>query len=113
MNETELIIQRSAALWQDRARKYQVLLDGKFVADIGHGQEVRIALQPGRHSVQMKIDWCTSPALQFDCAAGQAAAFMCGPNAKPFTALLYITLWKGQYLWLRPAQPGARSIAAA
>ncbi|XLZ68957.1 hypothetical protein ABT364_20745 [Massilia sp. SR12] len=113
MTETELIIRRSKALWQDRARKYQVLLDGKFVAEIGHGQEERIAIQPGRHKVQMTIDWCTSPALEFDRAAGQTTTFTCGPNANPFTALLYITAWKGRYLWLRPAQSDARSTAAA
>lgn len=113
MNTSELIIRRDKALWQDRARKYQILVDGKKAAEIARGAEMAIPLPPGQHTVQMKIDWCTSPKLRVDCSAGQTVVLECGPNANPFVALLYITIWKSKYLWLRPAQPGLFSKATA
>jgi hypothetical protein len=113
MNTSELIIRRDHALWQDRVRKYQILVDGKTVGALARGAEMAIPLPPGPHTVQMKIDWCSSPKLQVDCSAGQAVVLECGPNANPLVAMLYITLWKNKYLWLRPAQSGQLSKATA
>lgn len=113
MNTSELIIRRDKALWQDRVRKYQILVDGKNVAELARGDEIAIPLAPGQHTVQMKIDWCTSPKLQVDCSAGQTVVLECGPNANPLVAMLYITIWKSKYLWLRPAQQGLLSKATA
>lgn len=113
MSEAVLIVRRKKDLWQDIARDYQVLVDGRCVASVGRGQEVRIAIAAGQHAVQMKIDWCTSAELTFDAAAGGEVALDCGGNANPLLAMLYVTIWKNKYLWLRHAQSGARSKAAA
>lgn len=113
MSEAVLIVRRKKDLWQDIARDYQVMVDGRSVASIARGQEVRIAIAAGRHTVQMKIDWCTSGELTVDAAVGEEVMLDCGGNAKPFLALLYVTIWKNKYLWLRPAQSGLRSKAAA
>ena len=103
MQDAELLVSRDKPLWQDRARNYQLLVDGKRIAEIGHGASVRIPLSPGRHTVQMKIDWCYSALLELDFAAGRLEVLECGANSNPFVALFYITLWRKNYLWLRQA----------
>jgi hypothetical protein len=113
MHESELMVRRDKTLWRDVARDYHLLVDGKSVARIGHGKEARVALAPGKHTLQMKIDWCTSPLLHVECRAGATLVLDCGNNTHPLLALLYITLWKGKYLWLRPAQSVSLSKAAA
>lgn len=113
MHEAELIVRRDKTLWKDAVRDYHVLVDGKSVAKLGHGKEARIALAPGKHTLQMKIDWCTSPQLHIACRAGETLAFDCGNDTHALLTLLYITVWKGKYLWLRPARSVLPGKAAA
>jgi hypothetical protein len=97
---TKIIVRRTNAIWQDKARQYAVLLDGKEIAAVSNGSEVAFDTEPGKHTVQMKIDWCRSPEFEVDVQA-EAVILECGPNASPFLALFYITLWKNKYIWLR------------
>jgi hypothetical protein len=101
---TKIIIRRKNAIWQDRARKYTVLLNGREIATVSNGSEVEFDVEPGKHTVQMKIDWCNSPEFEVDTRAGETVVLECGPNASPLSAFLYITLLKKQYLWLRSRQ---------
>jgi len=105
---TELIVRRRAAWWQDRMRDYLILVDGSEAGRIGNGGEVRVPVAPGRHRVQLKIDWCTSPALDVEVPDGVAQVLDCGPNATPLTAVFYVTLRSGHYLAL---QQGRRAAA--
>lgn len=100
MEMTKVIVRRANAVWQDKVRKYTILLDGKEIATVSNGSEVAFDVEPGRHEVQMSIDWCTSRKLEIDVAA-EPLTLECGPNASPFSALLYISLWKNDYIWLR------------
>jgi hypothetical protein len=99
----KIIIKRKKALWQDRARQYNILVDGREVASVASGAAVEIEVEPGKHVVQMKIDWCNSQKFDVDVGAEQTVTLECGPNASPFLALFYITLWKDKYIWLRGA----------
>ncbi|MES2018345.1 MAG: hypothetical protein V4484_17795 [Pseudomonadota bacterium] len=98
---TELIIRRQQASWQDRMRNYAVLIDGQKAAEIANGAEVRIPVSAGSHVVQLKIDWCRSNALEIVVGENGETIVECGPNGTPILALLYITLWRGKYLWLK------------
>ena len=97
----EIVVRRENAWWQDRLRRYRVIVDEKEVARVGNGAEARISIPPGEHVVQMQIDWCYSNALSVVVQAGQAQPLVCGPNGAPLLALLYITFWRRKYLWLR------------
>ena len=99
----KIIIKRKKAFWQDRARKYIIQVDDKEVASVSNGAAVEIEVEPGKHAVQMKIDWCNSQKFDVDVGAEQTVTLECGPSASPFLALLYITLWKNKYIWLRGA----------
>lgn len=97
----KLVISREKALWQDRARQYAVVVDGEEVGKIGNGGELSVDLAPGSHTVQMRIDWCSSPALEVSLQAGNTVYLACGPAANPLLGGLYVTVWKDRYLWLR------------
>lgn len=98
---TKIIVRRTKAVWQDRARKYTVLLDGKEVAQVSNGSEAVFDVEPGKHTVQMQIDWCQSRKFEVDASIAEPLILECGPNASPFLAFLYVTLWKNDYIWLR------------
>jgi hypothetical protein len=106
----ELIVRRRAAWWQDRLRDYIVLVDGSECGRVGNDGVVRLHVEPGRHRVQLKIDWCGSPAVDVDVPEGAAQVLDCGPNATPLTGIFYIIFRAGHYLTLRP---GARRAAVA
>jgi hypothetical protein len=101
----ELIVRRCTAAWQDRMRDYRVLVDGSERGRVGNGGELRVLVAPGRHRVQVKIDWCGSPAVDVDVEEGVVQVLDCGPNATPLTLMYYVFLRVGRYLKL---QPGAR-----
>jgi len=98
---TQLVIRRSKSLWQDRIRDYIIFIDGKETARIGNNDEAEIQVDPGTHSVRLQIDWCHSPEVQVLVSPGETIYLECGPNANPFLALLYITVWNDKYIWLR------------
>lgn len=87
--------------WQDMLREYRVLVDGKHVASIGEKSEVTVPITPGKHVVQLSVDWCTSPKVEVTVEQGQTLPMGCGPNSNALLALLYITLWRKKYIWLR------------
>jgi hypothetical protein len=47
-----------------------VLVDGAPAGAIGPGKVIHLRVQPGPHTVAMKIDWCTSTALSIEKRAG-------------------------------------------
>jgi hypothetical protein len=108
---TAIVIRRPAALWQDRARNYRIIIDGNDAGTIANKGETRIALPPGRHTVRLKIDWCGSPEIVVDVGPGTEHVLECGPNSNIFLAVLHLTIWKGEYLWLRDL--GVRALPAA
>lgn len=93
-------ISRPAGGYTDRARAYQVLVDGREVGKLRDGQRITVDVPPGRHEVFARIDWCLSPTVVLELAAGEKACLVCRPNASPMTALWYATLGRKDYLSL-------------
>ncbi|RQD73085.1 MAG: hypothetical protein D5S03_13415 [Desulfonatronospira sp. MSAO_Bac3] len=100
---SQITVKRIKAHWVDRARNYGILVDGKEVAEIGNDSEVAIDVDPGAHKVQLKIDWCRSPVIDIEVSQGKTVYLECGPRAHPALVLLYITVWKDKYIWVRKA----------
>jgi|SRR5471032_2028994 len=97
----KIIVRRKKAIWQDRGRKYIVLLDGAEIARVSNGSEVAFDVVPGKHTVQLQIDWCYSQSFEVNVCLVEPVILECGPNAVPFLQIFYITLWKNKYIWLR------------
>lgn len=52
--------------FKNALRKYTILVDGNDVGSIGNGKSLQIDIEPGMHTIQAKIDWCTSNTIEFD-----------------------------------------------
>ncbi len=100
---SQIVVHRTKALWQDRARAYRILIDSREVACVENDSSVQIPVLPGTYSVRAQIDWCQSPEVRVEVKAGESVALECGPNATPLLAALYITFMRKNYIWLRPA----------
>jgi hypothetical protein len=98
---SEVIVRRQKAFRQDRLRNYRVYVDGTEVTKVANGMEARIPVSAGEHWVILRIDWCRSNPVKIQLQAGEVAILECGPNATPLLALLFITILRDRYLWLR------------
>ena len=103
---TVLVIRRLPAK-QDRDYAYRVLVDGRQRAELGDDSTVQIGLTPGEHRVRLRVKWCSSRDLTFTIASGEIVRMQCRPDVRPLLALLYITLWRNDYIALETA-PGKR-----
>jgi hypothetical protein len=94
-----LVIRRVTSA-QDREYPYRVLVDGRQRAEVGDDSTVQIGLTPGEHRVCLRVKWCGSRELPVVVLSGQIVRMECRPKAKPLLALLYITLWRNDYIAL-------------
>ena len=72
---------------RDRTRSYLVLLDGRKVAEIWNTQTVDIAVEPGDHTLRLKIDWTGSKTLTFSADAGDRLVFSCSSGSAAFALI--------------------------
>jgi hypothetical protein len=94
--------------WTDRLRTYKVRIDGEEVGDLQHGDEQTFEVQPGRHEIQLAVDWGRSQPVQLELAGEDQAQLLChGRN--PFLALYWITAGRNRYIALNLAAEPHRS----
>jgi hypothetical protein len=89
--------------YADRLRAYKVVLDGTIVGDIRNGQQLELKVAPGKHRLQLKIDWGSSNMVDFEIN-DRDLEFQCGSNLRGFKILLaifYATIFSNQYIWLK------------
>ena len=98
----EIIIKRDGG-YTDAARDYNIHVDGEKVATISRDSEKKITVQPGKHTIQLKIDWCCSAELEIAADHSKPVRLKCGANSNPLLALLYISIWRKKYLSLQQA----------
>jgi hypothetical protein len=97
----KLVVRRAGAVWQDRYRAYKVYVDGKQRDSINADSEVHIHVAPGKHVCQLRLDWCSSPIFEIEIAANETKIVECGPNANPFLSLIFVTVLRKRYMWVR------------
>jgi hypothetical protein len=51
--------------YADRLRKYTVFIDDLKVGTIANGKVEEYSVDPGEHTIQVKIDWCRTKKLAF------------------------------------------------
>lgn len=94
-------IDRASGGLVDRLRAYRVILDGHEVGKIRRGERITFDVDPGRHEIYLKIDWCRSPTITLELAPKEETRLMCAPNANPLTLEYYITFARNRYIKLR------------
>jgi hypothetical protein len=88
--------------YADRVRAYKVVLDGNVIGEIKNGQQVEFDVAPGKHQLNLKIDWCRSNIVDFEINQS-TVEFECGSNLRGFKILLaifYVTFLRSKYIWL-------------
>jgi hypothetical protein len=93
---------RPPAVWRDRLRAYQLVVDGYVVGEIRPGQVLRVPVSPGRHEVHARIDWTGSKRWVVDAVDGSEARFRVEPAGN---SLMW---WQafGSERWLRMSFEG-------
>lgn len=89
--------------YADVLRAYQVVLDGKVVGKIKDGEQFEFDVAPGKHQLNLKVDWCRSNIVDFEVGQG-AVEFECGSNVGGCNgpmAIVYVLFLSHDYLWLR------------
>jgi len=84
----------------DAVRAYQIFVDGEKKGEIRRGESQDFFVPEGTHRIQLKIDWCGSPEIEFNVGTEETAEFDCGNNTKFFLALYYVLIAPNEYLWL-------------
>jgi hypothetical protein len=89
--------------YADIFRAYKVVLDSNIVGEIREGQQLELNVTPGKHRMQLKIDWVYSNMVDFEMC-DRDIEFQCGSNMRGFKILfsiLYGTIFNNQYIWLK------------
>jgi hypothetical protein len=103
---SQLTIARGSA-WGDKLRPYRVFVDGKSVGEIRESSEITVPVTTGKHTVQLRIDWCASPELQIAVSHDSNEFISCGPRFNPLFAPLAVSLFRKKYLWAKHVPAGA------
>lgn len=94
-------IEREDAPVVDSLRAYKVFIDGTERTAVRNGDTAVVEVDPGTHTVQLKISWCRSPQIEVDVSPGCETHFFCRPGVNQFDALYYIIFALGRYISLR------------
>jgi hypothetical protein len=74
--------------WGDSWRLYEIILDGENVGSIFATQTISVPVEPGHHSLKMKIDWGGSEEINFSIGSGEEIIFECESGLSIGQALL-------------------------
>ncbi len=86
----------------DKLRAYKIMVDGAEVGTIKDGETKQFTVADGRHTVQLKIDWCTSQPITFD-RGGKQISFQCGSSSALRAAFCAFFNTK-DYMWLKQVE---------
>lgn len=100
--DTSMVIalRRSRSFKRDILRGYKVLINGQDMGRIRRGQSHEYRVLPGTHIIQLKIDWCHSPAIEVTAQAGTRVGLVCEPGGSPVRGMKAATTNTGNYISL-------------
>ena len=87
-----LIIERERLAWMDTLRSYRVLVDGEMVGRLRNGETREYPLRPGRHTVQVRIDWTGSEPEVVNALEGHPVHLMVRWRGNLFSRRRYLAL---------------------
>lgn len=99
-----MIIIRRDSQYADKARSYKIIIDGNYYDKINDGEVKNINISSGKHTIQLKIDWCKSNKIDFNASEKETIEFNCGSSIKGgrfLFSIFYATILKNNYLWIK------------
>src|SRR6478609_5674044 len=89
---TRIVLNRKREM-QYRARGFKVIIDGEELGKmITSGGSEEYELTPGMHTIQCKINWCTSPELTLRVNEGETKFLKVKSALKYYLPLYVIAL---------------------
>jgi hypothetical protein len=108
-----LQIRRESGHYRDRTRADNLFVDGEHAGKVRQGETASVEVAAGAHTVELRVDWGRSEALQTDVADDQAVRLRCHPDTSQ-VALVAITIGRKRYIVLEPTPartPGCRLLS--
>ena len=93
---TKIIINR-ASEYSNKVRNIKILLDGTEIGKIKDGESKTFPIQPGKHQLKAKIDWCSSNEITLNILEGKVKKISLN-GTNPLLSLYYITFGMNKYL---------------
>ncbi len=86
--------------YADKMRKYHIVLDGAEIGRIAEGEVLRKEVSEGPHVLEARIDWCGSPAFEFNARAGEEVVLVRSAlrGWRMSLGLLYVIFHRRGYL---------------
>lgn len=91
---TKIILHRKSE-FMNKLRGIKVFIDGMEVGKITNGATEKYAVKPGVHTIQCKIDWCSSPMIDLVVNSDESKFLEVGSGMKYFRIgyiLIIVTL---------------------
>lgn len=101
---TRIVLARPDDVRADRHRGYRIFVDDRPAGMLLAGRTVEVPVEPGRHRVQLRVDWLRSRKLVIDLAADDVARLQVRPRT-PWAWPFWVTLGIRRYPRLRHASP--------
>jgi hypothetical protein len=104
----KLILQRERD-FGDFFRKYRVYINGHERGRISRGGTFECELEPGAHTMNLKIDWCGSNSVSFVVNPDEAVGATCGSNLRGWRRLKAAQLMldsPDSWIWLSVGSGG-------
>lgn len=85
------------------SRKYVIIINEVEVGSISSGEAFHYELEPGLHSVRLKIDWCKTAPVNFEVTDGKNTEVFCGANYTDWKANFMAFIKPNKWLYVRVA----------
>jgi hypothetical protein len=97
-----LVINRSSE-YANALRNIKIFLDDKEIGTVANGEEKEFDIPEGFHTLQAKIDWCSSPKTTFNITSTGKKSYGLSSFASRsrfglLSTIYYITFGTGRYL---------------
>jgi hypothetical protein len=89
--------------YADKLRSYNVELDGVIIGEIADGESKAFQVEPGEHTLRLKIDWLKSNEVQFE-ASDDVIEFICSNGlggVKDWFVIFYLMFMPNRYIRLK------------
>lgn len=98
---------RRGTQFADMTRRYRIEVDGQPRAAVRQRSTADVPLEPGSHQLVMRLDWFSSPVVDFHIRAGEMCTFDCWSNIRGWRIWLsgfyafYYLVRRNEYLGAR------------
>ncbi len=104
-------VQRGTS-YADRLRDYQLELDGVVIGRVSRESSLTVQVQPGRHRLRAKIDWCSSNTVTFEAADNETVVFDVASSLQGWRVVGALFALFAPRRWLTLQRVGSSACAA-